>query len=412
MGIKLLMEHPVKEKNIFFFPKSKLIDEIVNTYDFYNKKWGGIFDNAADLCPTNIKGEEINVYQYHTDIVFPPDSAFIVCSNHEQILMQLSERKDYEDLSIYLYLNEAFLSLDKDKKKEIRRENVEHINHILYDRIVNHCKKDAYYLEQKVSNMENKEIFACVQLVLTTYCTLNCKECFAGRPHCKKSEHFRFKHIKNELDAFLECIDECIELELIGGEVFLNPYLKEIIQYCLIQDKVEMVQLTSNGTFVPSDEILQIMKNKKVVVAISEYQSVNYRKVERILDDEGINWYGINTKWIPMPDYDKDKHQYSSYGYDQRFLELSFHRCGNKYTCYTILKNKLYVCYRTAMLDYTGDYSFPDMESADLNLPFTIRKERIHAVKNMAYTEGCNYCGMGNIFGFNQHAIEPGEQMK
>lgn len=41
MGIKLLMEHPVKEKNIFFFPKSKLIDEIVNTYDFNNKKWGG-----------------------------------------------------------------------------------------------------------------------------------------------------------------------------------------------------------------------------------------------------------------------------------------------------------------------------------------------------------------------------------
>ena len=355
MGIKLLMEHPVKEKNIFFFPKSKLIDEIVNTYDFNNKKWGGIFDNAANLCPANIKGEEINVYQYHTDIVFPPDSAFIVCSNHEQILMQLSERKDYEDLSIYVYLNEALLSLDKDKKEEIQRENITHINHILYNCVVERCKRDSNYLDQKISSMEGKEIFACVQLVLTTYCTLNCKECFAGRTHCKKSEHFNFEHIKKELDAFLECIDECIELELIGGEVFLNPDLKEIIQYCLCQDKVEMVQLTSNGTVLPSPDLLQLMKNQKIVVAISEYSNVNYKKIENILNKEGINWYGIKTKWVPMPDYEKNKQQYSDYGYNQSLLELAYYRCRNKYTCYAIIDNKLYICYRTAMLDYTGE---------------------------------------------------------
>lgn len=339
------------------------------------------------------------------------DTAIVICSNTREIIAQLAKRADFEKLSIYVYLNEKILYLNEVQKTKFIKNIVDDTNKRFYQLVAQKCNVDNEYVDKKIADVDKKVIVSATQLVLTTNCTLNCRECFAGKPYCSKHEFFELNFLKQQLDTFLECIDECIELELIGGEVFLYPDLVEIIEYCLKQDKVQMVYLTTNGTIVPNKEVMNILKNDRVVVAISEYQCIKYENVENELNKLGINWYGINTKWTAMPTYNKISNCFESYKYTQEDLELAYYRCPNRMSCYAILNNKFYVCYRTAMLDYTGNYDFSSNEYANLSLPFDERKKEVLNILHKCFTEACNYCGMGNLFSFKEELLEPGEQL-
>lgn len=57
----------------------------------------------------------------------------------------------------------------------------------------------------------------------------------------------------------------------IGGEPFLYPHLQEIVEYLIGQKKVLGIMLITNSTIMPAPQVLELLRNPKVFVEISDY---------------------------------------------------------------------------------------------------------------------------------------------
>lgn len=111
--------------------------------------------------------------------------------------------------------------------------------------------------------------------------------------------------LKNNFDIFFESVDYVYEYTLLGGEPFLHKDIADIISYLGSQygEKIGRINLISNGTIVPDDEVIDVLKDFHVTVHISDYtNAVDYTsKLERLKDKllyNGIEYYVIpNNIW-------------------------------------------------------------------------------------------------------------------
>jgi len=136
-----------------------------------------------------------------------------------------------------------------------------------------------------------------VDMTVTTNCTLKCKNCNMFIPHYMYCENFTFDKLKNNIDLFFERIDYVAYFGLIGGEPLLNPALKDVIVYLMenYNDKFGRISYASNGTVVPSDELLEVMNKYGVHIVVSDYTRVvpykeKLSEVERKFKKYNINY--------------------------------------------------------------------------------------------------------------------------
>ena len=78
---------------------------------------------------------------------------------------------------------------------------------------------------------------------------------------------------KESADFFFRYVDVVNEFVLIGGEPFLYADLEELIDYIgrNYREKILTFAITTNGTIVPSDEIVELCKRYRVTVRVSDY---------------------------------------------------------------------------------------------------------------------------------------------
>ena len=89
-------------------------------------------------------------------------------------------------------------------------------------------------------------------------------------------------------------IDRIYVANIIGGEPFLNPELKEIVRICAENPKIETLELTTNATIVPDDGVIRAIKDGGVTVHISNYPNLDQRYIEnkrRLI--EKLKEYGV-----------------------------------------------------------------------------------------------------------------------
>ncbi len=100
-------------------------------------------------------------------------------------------------------------------------------------------------------------------------------------PYCKEKFTIDVKEQINDLKKLLFYVDGIINVEVIGGEPFVYNQLPELLLYLLGESKVKFVEITSNGTILPSTNILNLLKNSKVCILLSDYGKVNGKCVEK-----------------------------------------------------------------------------------------------------------------------------------
>lgn len=68
-------------------------------------------------------------------------------------------------------------------------------------------------------------------------------------------------------------VDIVREFVLIGGEPFLYKELSEIISYIgeKYRDKISIFSIVTNGTIIPTQEVLGLCQKHNVLVRISDY---------------------------------------------------------------------------------------------------------------------------------------------
>ncbi len=161
----------------------------------------------------------------------------------------------------------------------------------------------ARLLEQEMENCKKNAFFVSrIAVSVTNGCSLRCRDCNNLMPYCKEKFTIDVKEQINDLKKLLFYVDGIINVEVIGGGSFVYNQPPELLLYLLGESKVKCVEITSNGTILPSTNILNLLKNSKVCILLSDYGKVNGKCVEKTYQYLKKNGIGVqnlrNREWI------------------------------------------------------------------------------------------------------------------
>lgn len=153
------------------------------------------------------------------------------------------------------------------------------------------------------------------QICLTERCSLKCRACaHACYAVDAGSRDMSLEMAKKSADSFFEKVDLIKEFVLIGGEPFLYRELDKIIAYIGERYREQMITfaITTNGTIMPGQKILDLCRKYRILVRISNYsaelkylekkyanlqEELERNKISYILGDRDSYWmdYGFET---------------------------------------------------------------------------------------------------------------------
>ena len=262
----------------------------------------------------------------------------------------------------------------------------------------------------------NRCVLAKIDTVITSRCTLNCRNCNMFISHTRNRTDFDQVSLKNNFDIFFDSVDFVYEYTLLGGEPFAHKGLTEIILYLEEKygDRIGKLNLISNGTVVPDQELLQLLKNFQISVHISDYTvTVNYRdrlkQVAKAFDDYQIEYYVIpNNVWKDICYPDKE--------YCAENPAEHMQICGH--STHSVNNGRLYWCDPAfAAEEFLGFPSETDdyldleknrKENSKYDASLNIFRYLLGDVNDRGYMSFCEHCaGIGND---NQSVVTAGLQ--
>lgn len=160
------------------------------------------------------------------------------------------------------------------------------INPMKKNAILEAYKKDEeeQFFQKKALNIPQ------IEFGITTKCTLTCKDCCALIPQLDRQKHIKmtFEDFKLYFDKLYNAVDLIRRFVILGGEPLLNPDLPKMLEYAAQKDKIFFIQLITNGTMLPKDDLLEVLEkyNKRIFVYMSNY--ADNPELSSILKQEAI----------------------------------------------------------------------------------------------------------------------------
>jgi hypothetical protein len=148
----------------------------------------------------------------------------------------------------------------------------------------------------------------------------------------------------SSLKALFSAIDKVYELNIIGGEPFLHKELGAILETAVKLPKLKLISVTTNGTLLPPQDLLEKLRHPRIMVDISDYGSLSTKKAElaEILASNEIR-YSINDKTNHWHDYG----DMSPRNRDYRQLREVFYQCRGSH-CIALYDGRLHQCPHSA----------------------------------------------------------------
>ncbi len=255
-----------------------------------------------------------------------------------------------------------------------------------------------------------------VELALTERCTLRCKKCAHGCAYVEPDrKDLSLSIVKKSVDSLFHYVDYLNEFYLIGGEPLLYRELNETITYIgeKYRSKINRFIITTNGTIIPSEEILDAAAKYATTFFISNYSATlpqlkqKYQKLCNVLEERGVSFSlsGIERQWY---DYGFD---YVDHGYDKKLLESIYTGCFTE--CREIRGSKLYYCIQARSVSENMHFRVSKddyLEISELN-PQTAKRilfEFSSGYCLKGYADMCNYCNGSDS---RNHLIPVAEQL-
>lgn len=232
-----------------------------------------------------------------------------------------------------------------------------------------------------------------LEMFITTKCNLRCKYCSNLIPTLNSRQNYEISNLIEWLDMLLSNIDCLYRLKIHGGEVFLHPSLAEFIAYVNNQPKIKSIRLTTNGTIIPSDNILQLIASSKIVVQISDYKLPNTKAQQLIERLEKFNVRYVYLKNQTWKDFGGIALRDSN-----RFTDCNMKRCSS------FLEGKIYLCSRAASMTKLGN--IPD-DGISACLQKKQLRQQLKKMYSGKFSIACNYCEGDTKYARN---IDAGEQ--
>ena len=234
----------------------------------------------------------------------------------------------------------------------------------------------------------NSGYYEYLEIPITTKCSLMCKKCSNLIPCYKKRNDYDTNLLIKSLNRFLNCINHIVFIRILGGEPFLNKDLHKILAELLNSKKIQRIEVVTNGTIVPKDKkLLELLKNSRVIVSISQYPIVDYDKLVLFLQKNNIK-YRIDEMnfWLDYGrPYKRNKSEYE--------LIKQFSKCNN--VCKSLINGQLHLCPRSSHGTDLGIITNNDDDYVDLfddtvsDLELSKRIKKLYQKK---YIMACDYC--------------------
>lgn len=115
-----------------------------------------------------------------------------------------------------------------------------------------------------------------VDISLTEKCTLRCEKCNMFMPYFENPKNQLLQDVLSDIDAYFSVVDEVREVNLLGGEPFLYPEVKPVVDYIEENyiNRIGKLVFFTNGMIVPSDEVCESLKKCNAQMRISDYTFV------------------------------------------------------------------------------------------------------------------------------------------
>lgn len=226
------------------------------------------------------------------------------------------------------------------------------------------CRLETFMLEWYWKN-KGQVCISQVLSAITTRCTFRCKHCSNLMPYFKHQYDYTEKDIQRDLLLLFSRVDYLASYYIIGGEPLLNPKLPEILAMVCnnFYQKIGYIQVITNGSIVPSDKLVEVLKRYDVKVRISNYTRAipyffKYNEVVQKCKEKGID-YSISDyqTWMslgfPIEEVniqgDKKEHMlYCSQG------------------CHSVNDGKFYYCSTLWDAEKSGLYEIGENDCIDL----------------------------------------------
>jgi organic radical activating enzyme len=158
---------------------------------------------------------------------------------------------------------------------------------------------------------ENKVHIFQTDVLVTERCTLACSHCNMFMPHFESPNHRTLDILQSDIDLFFSKVDYVSVFHLVGGEPFLNPNIENIIRHVVSNytSKIDKLIITTNGTILPKQTTLDLLKTSDVILSISDYTDklenikAKVLKVIETFKSQNINHYvRTEIEWYDFGD--------------------------------------------------------------------------------------------------------------
>ncbi len=231
-----------------------------------------------------------------------------------------------------------------------------------------------------------------VEIPVTQKCTLKCKDCSFMMPYFEHPIDYKAEDLLKYMDRLINSVDSIQILRILGGEPFVYKDLDLIISKALSSNKIKTVDIVTNGTLIPSKKIVDIMKNSKLTVQISDYGNISTNKeqlkqlcekneikcVIRSMNDK--NWFNAGNLRFR--------------GRTGKEISRQLKKCAG--ICRSFQNGKLYFCPRASFGTLLG---IPDVISDYVD--FTVEQDKkiyrdqLYKINQRKGFLACNYCDEG-----------------
>ncbi|MBE5918520.1 MAG: radical SAM protein [Pseudobutyrivibrio ruminis] len=251
--------------------------------------------------------------------------------------------------------------------------------------------------------------FKTLNMVITTVCNLNCKGCLNYTSYNSNKHSFTLEELKRNVDVVFNRVDFTGLFLISGGEPFLHKDIIPLVDYIGEKYRKNILRLSivTNGTIIPSEELVKCLKRNNVYVQIDDYgrsiESLSKASdIEYILNDYGIKCEVLRVPyWINMDPVDED-------GVD---ILAKVNACNVPFT--GTKSGRLFGCTYNQFAIEAGLISVDNLDNESLDLE-KISDKRTILEMQMGYSpngfwEFCKMCP-GHEW-MNNDSIVPGQQL-
>jgi len=402
---------------VYFYPQSELFENFVKP-DFEKLTevilWGAgriggmaeyclrkrgvkicaFCDTAKDKWGTEFCGYKVINPEQMLELY--PDATVIISCIYYSVVYEELRKMGYENI---YECSSLFLEIDFDEYDFWMSPN-------------NAIRNIEMYMSSLYRQVRKENSVDQIYLNITTKCTLRCRDCTLFIPYVKNPCIYNSADIIEDLINVLNCLEHVRVVNFYGGEPLIHPDLAKMIRQLSTERRIDRISVITNGTIVPSDELLTAMKNEsRIRVRISDYGALSSKKEEiiRLLEANHIDYEVTNYQ------YWDENSRIEPCNDSEEQLKEKFYQCS--FCNYlSIIDRKAYICHAASAVNTIG--ALPPTEDNYVDLvkyPLPLLREKLFAYierpKKREYIDACKYCSGVYTLNF-EHKIPVAVQTK